>query len=56
MPKQFKPLSSTEMLHLRELLMQRERSFNGDNADITNEASLEGSADQEEEAATATPG
>jgi hypothetical protein len=28
MPKQFKPLSSTELLQLRELLMQRELSFN----------------------------
>ena len=48
MPKQF-VLSSTEMLQLRELLMQRELSFNGDNADITSEASLEGPADPQED-------
>jgi hypothetical protein len=52
MPEQFKPLSSTELLQLRELLMQRERSFNGDDADIASEASPEGPADQEKEAAT----
>jgi hypothetical protein len=47
MPKQLTPLSSTELLQLRELLMQRELSFNGDNADIASEASPEGPADEE---------
>ena len=54
MPKQLTPLSSTELLQLRELLMQRELSFNdnGDNADIASDASLEGApTDREEEAA-----
>jgi hypothetical protein len=49
-----KPLSSTELLQLRELLLQRELSFNdnGDNADIASEVSLEDPADQEKEAPT----
>jgi hypothetical protein len=52
MPKQLTPLSSTELLQLRELLMQRELSFNDNgDRDIAGKTSLEGPADQEEEAA-----